>query len=403
MQQGKPTWYAWFVFLLGAGFLFYKYTLFVSPAIVTQELMDHYSLSGMMFGFLVSSYFYTYMLMQIPSALLIDRYGIRKLTSLAILLSAIGIILFAKSPNLAGAFLGRMLIGFGVAFAINSYMKMVSTWFPTDYFPVMATFFGVACMAGAGTAETPLSWLAVNMGWQNMLLLCGAIGLLWALIFWLVVKDKQQEKRAQEPVKDHSFKMRKYRAILQQRSNLFLMIYMGLSFTPITVFAGLWGVPYVMLASHLTKIPAASATSFSFFGFVIGGLAMDFISKYVKAKRSILFVGTLLALLFLITVIYVPNLSGLWLTVLTFLFGFFASSYLTGYALAKELNNMKEMSSIITLINMAGPLCCIIVEPLMGKILDAQSFSLSAYHWSFGMLIGCLLLALFCCLFLKKD
>ena len=124
---------------------------------------------------------------------------------------------------------------------------------------------------------------------------------------------------------------------------------MGLAFTPITVFAGLWGIPYAMQTFQLDKLSAASAVSFSFFGFVIGGMAIDPISKHIKAKRTVLLLGGVLSLSFLILIIYLPHLSLIKLTILCFVFGFFSSLYLVGYALAKELNPKQEMSSVISL------------------------------------------------------
>lgn len=81
----KPNIYAWLVFFLSACFLFYKYILQISPAVMTTDLMKAYSLTGTSLGFLVGFYFYTYMIMQIPSGILLDKFGARVFTSIAIL------------------------------------------------------------------------------------------------------------------------------------------------------------------------------------------------------------------------------------------------------------------------------------------------------------------------------
>lgn len=67
----KVSAYAWLVFFLSACFLFYKYILQVSPSVMSAELMRDYSLTGTALGFLVGFYFYTYLIMQIPSGILL--------------------------------------------------------------------------------------------------------------------------------------------------------------------------------------------------------------------------------------------------------------------------------------------------------------------------------------------
>lgn len=411
----KPKAYAWVVFFLSACFLFYKYILQVSPAVMTNDLMRAYSLTGTSLGFLVGFYFYTYMIMQIPSGILLDRYGARKLTSIAILLCACGTLLFSQTHSFVIACFARLLIGFGAAFATTSYMKISSIWFSPQYFALLSGLFGTACMAGAGTAEAPLAWLVNHTNWRTTLVCCAIAGFILCLLFWFFVTDKKTEELAKDKTapKANQFKLRELVSLLRNKSNLPLILYGGLAFTPVSVFGGLWGVPYLMAAYALPKTTAATSVSLAFFGFAIGGIFIGWIGKQMQRQLPVIATGTTLALFFICIVLYIPHLPVWLLNSCIFLFGFSASSFLQSYTIAKNINSFALVGTVIGVINMGDPLCGAFAEPFIGKILDlhwaglsvdhVRIFSVHAYQLGLSVLPGYLLLALLCCCCIKEK
>lgn len=167
-----------------------------------------------------------------------------------------------------------------------------------------------------------------------------------------------------------------------------------------------------MEAYQLSKFAAASSVSFAFFGFVCGGMVIDALARRFQSQVSILAGGTLLALILLGVIVYVPYFSYWTLTTLIFLFGVASSSYLAAYALARATRELYLVSSSVVLINMAGPIFSAFAEPLIGKILDwiahaasnqgAHMFSTHAYQLGLSVLMVYLVLALVMCLFVKK-
>ncbi|OYV53357.1 MAG: MFS transporter, partial [Legionella sp. 21-45-4] len=104
------------IWLLGAGFFFYKYLVQVSPSVMTHELMQAFNVHGVGLGNLSACYFYAYLIMQIPVGILLDKYSPRYLTAAAILLCALSTLLFAHTHSLLMACVSRACIGFGAAF-----------------------------------------------------------------------------------------------------------------------------------------------------------------------------------------------------------------------------------------------------------------------------------------------
>lgn len=162
-------WYPWLVIALAAAFLFYKYILQVSPSIMTEELMHIFQIQGTGLGNLAASFFYSFLLAQLFVGVLLDRYSPRLLTTLAILLCAIGIYIFSKAHSLNIAICSRVLIGVGAAFATVSYMKMTSLWFKPNQFAFVGGLLATAAMLGAIAGEVPLSFAVNTFGWRQSL------------------------------------------------------------------------------------------------------------------------------------------------------------------------------------------------------------------------------------------
>jgi len=104
-------------FTLGTLFFGYAFIQRVSPSVMTNELMRDFSVGGAALGSLSAFYFYAYASIQLPVGMLTDRFGPRKLMSVAAALCALASLGFAFSYSLLAASVGRALIGGTVAFA----------------------------------------------------------------------------------------------------------------------------------------------------------------------------------------------------------------------------------------------------------------------------------------------
>ena len=91
---------AWSIWFLSAIFMFYKYAIEVSPSVMTGTLMKAFDIGGIELGNLAASYFYAYLLLQIPAGLLLDKFGPRNVSTIAIFLCAVGSLIFARADSL---------------------------------------------------------------------------------------------------------------------------------------------------------------------------------------------------------------------------------------------------------------------------------------------------------------
>lgn len=126
--------YSSLIWILAAIFVFYKFMMVVTPSVMIRHLTEAFHINATQLGLLAGSYFYAFFLFQIPSGVLIDRFGTRHVTALGIFIYAAGVLTFSMSQNLAVACLGRFIMGIGGTFAVLTVLKLSLDWFHYTYF-----------------------------------------------------------------------------------------------------------------------------------------------------------------------------------------------------------------------------------------------------------------------------
>ena len=405
--------YPWLVFILSSSFLFYKYLLQVSPSIMANELMSTFQLSGESLGNLAAFYFYAYLCMQLPVGLLLDHFSPKRLVATAITVCALGALLFAKANTLGIADLGRLFIGIGGAFSAVGTMKLITLWFPPKRFALVSGLMMTIGMLGAIAGEALLSNRVENIGWQATSFHCAILGFILAICVWLFVFDRKTadtNEKSKTSVK--SFFLDLY-TIISNKQSWLVSLYSGLAFAPISAFAGLWGVPYLVETSHLSRTVVAWLISFTFIGFAIGSPFAGWLSDRIQRRKPLMIGGTFLGMFFLSLLIYLPFLSQYIMLILLFLFGFFTSFFFVSFAHMREINDANASGTAIGFINMFNAICGALSEPLIGNLLDigwghkmqngARIFSVSDYQHALTALPLSMLIALILQFFIKET
>lgn len=400
------------IVLLCSAFLFYKYVLQVSPSIMTQQLMQEFQVNGAGLGNLAATFFYAYFITQLFVGVLLDKYSVRLLSSLAILISGLGACLFADTQSLLHAGIYRAMMGFGAAFATVCYLKTTAVWFKPNQFAFISGLLATAAMLGAVFGEAPLSFIVQAYGWRACLMGCGLMGIVLAVLFFIVVRDQSFRGMPTQKQK-YGITIKAVCQVLKNKQNWLLTFYSGLSFTPIAVFGGLWGNPYLQEAYSISQTHAASLVSLSFIGLAVGGPVLGLVSDRLSKRMQIMFAGNLIALVSLALVIYYPELS-LWkVGALLFLFGFGIGAFMLAFALGKESNPLFLAATVIALINSGDGIFGSFTEPLVGKFLDlgwdgkivngVHYFSEGNYQKALVLLPIYLLLATLLLIFIKDS
>src|SRR5574343_2064761 len=161
-----------------------------APAGVAPDLASAFQTSAASLGVLAATYFYVYTLMQIPTGILADTLGPRRILMIGGIVGAAGSFLFGMAPTLDLALAGRTLVGLGVSVTFIAMLKLIAVWFEESRF---ATLVGVCMLIGnmgSVLAGAPLAALAQATGWRGVFIGVGALSLVLAALCWFIVRDR---------------------------------------------------------------------------------------------------------------------------------------------------------------------------------------------------------------------
>ena len=415
ISKNRSQWltiaYPWIIWSLAACFFFYKYLVQVSPSVMTGDLMKAFSVNGAGLGNLSAFYFYAYLIMQIPVGLMLDRYSPRMLTTVAIFICSLSTLIFSMSHTLWLACLSRALMGAGAAFAAVSCFKLASVWFAPKRFAMVSGMFMTAAMLGAVGGQMPLALLVQNLGWRHGMAIVSLAGLVLGVVYYLVLRDKSIEASTDTNLPQGMRHQLKH--VVSNPQAWALSLFSGLAFAPVSVFGGLWGVPFLEIAYQLNRTDAALAVSCIFIGFAAGAPFWGWLSDFIQRRKPILFIGTTTALVCLLIVLYSAQLQLVSLMALLFCFGFGTSGFFTSFAMIRELFSLALAATVLGVMNTFDSVFEALFEPLVGIFLDwtwggkiidgVHHFSIQGYHLSLFLLPASLMLSLITLWFINET
>lgn len=396
----------WVVWGLSCAFYFYECLLQVSPSVMSSELMRDFGVTSQTLGILSGIYFYSYAAMQLPGGVMMDRFGPRRLLTIATLICALSTIAFGMTSSFTTACIARLMIGFGSAFAAVGSMKLAASWFAPQRFALLTGMMVTLGMLGAIGGEAPLALLIDSFGWRHSMKIMGCVGLVLALLIFLIAKDAPKNKtlHTEHSEEDEEPMWGSLLALLKNKQLWLVAIYGGLMYLSTPVFCGLWGVPFLMYKMHLSKAVAANYISMVFVGWAVASPLWGIISNRIGLRKPPMYIGSIGALITSTLFIFGSFESGFIMQVLLFMFGVFSAGFLPAFAVAKELCNKRYVATGLSFMNMMNMIGIALAQPLIGFLLDrmwageivdkVRVYPLSAYHYSLAILPLGILIAL---------
>jgi predicted MFS family arabinose efflux permease len=270
----------------------------VAPGAIARDLAAAFEISAASLGMLAATYFYVLTLMQIPTGVLADTLGPRKILALGGLIAGCGSLLFGLAPSFELALAGRTLVGFGVSVAFIAMLKLIAVWYAENRFATLVGAMMFLGNVGTMTAGTPLAWGAQAAGWRAVFVAIGVCSLLIGAASWFLVQDRPGEKGAPTHAgaqADRTAWLGGLLAVMKNRltwPGFFVNLGIAGSFFS---FAGLWAVPYLTQVHGLTRAGASNHISLYFGGFAIGCIIVGPLSDRMKRRKPLMIGGALAA------------------------------------------------------------------------------------------------------------
>ena len=404
---------AYCIFFLAASFYLYEFILQVAPSVMAAPMMKTFHVSAEGFGVISAFYFYAYAPMQLPAGLLFDRYGPRKLMTGALILCAIGSFFFASTDSVVTASMGRFLIGIGSAFSFIGVLVLVSRWFPLQHFAILAGIAQSMSSVGAMFGEVPLAALIERVGWRQASFILAIVGFLLAALLWWFIRDYPHQLTQTPPSRRFRDEWRRLIEVCSRSYTWLTGAYAFCIWTPIAVFAALWGVPYLQEKYQVSVVVASGLCSMIWLGIGIGSPLLGWLSDRCYSRRLALVTSSIFGLLATLILLYVPNVPISWMYIVLFLLGLGAGGQTVSFAVVKDNNPAHLVGTASGFNNLSVLLGGAIFQPLVGVILHRSTegqllhgiptYTILSYQKALLVMPCCYLASLVLALWLIKE
>ncbi len=353
----------WFV---AVSYYLYQYLIRVSPSVMVDDLMFAFMLDAKWLGYLVATTTFFYALVQVPIGVLSDLFGARKLILYSLLACVFGVGAISMTDSLLLAFVGRALIGVGSAAGFICVSKIASDWFPVSQ---KATWFALTILmgtAGAILGYAPLAKLTDVVGWRSALWYLTLLGGIVLIINIFFLRDKEVERVR---VVSRSEVAQQIKDVLKSRfAWMYAITALGM-YLPISVFADLWGVPFLTLKYGLAKDVAATILSWAYVGTCGGVIFVALVSNLLKGVRLVIGAAAALVTTLISVIVFAPELSQTTLSVLLVSLGVAVGAEILCFSKACQENDVRVAATVTGFLNFIVTLGAAFVQQFVGWLI----------------------------------
>jgi sugar phosphate permease len=157
----------------------------VNISTAAPQISKEFGFDKITMGFIFSAFVWAYALFQVPGGWLSDRFGARRVLTGVVGYWSIMTAATAAAFG-AGSFIAvRFLFGIGEAGAFPGATRAMQLWYPRPERGFVQGITHSASRFGAAIAPPIVVLIMSYLGWRSVFLICGAIGLIWA-VWWSV-------------------------------------------------------------------------------------------------------------------------------------------------------------------------------------------------------------------------
>lgn len=368
-------------------------------SITGSMLRQDFGIDSVRMGYIFSAFGWAYVMAQLPSGWLLDRFGARRVYAGSIFLwslftllqGGVGVIGGAAAA-LASLFVLRFLVGMAEAPAFPANAKVVASWFPNAERGLASAIFNAAQYFAAVVFTPMMAWLTHAFGWRHVYLWMGLAGMALATMWWRTVRSPDQHPGVNRAELSHIVegggipdmdggkargsrgqRSQQLRQLLRQR--MLLGVYLGqYCVNVLTYFFLTWFPIYLVQARGMSILKAGFVASLpaicGFAGGVLGGAISDWLLRRgysLTAARKIPIVGGMLLSVTMIGCNYVDSEV---LVVALMALAFFGKGIgALGWAVVADTAPRQAIGLSGSIFNMFGNLAGIVTPIVIGYIV----------------------------------
>lgn len=388
----RPAPGAWVVWLVGLAAytvaVFHRSSLGVA-AVQAQERFDTGASAVSLFLVLQLA---VYAALQIPVGLALDRFGSRRLLIAGALTMAAGQLTLALAGDVPTAVAARVLVGTGDAMTFISVLRLVSFWFPGRTVPLVTQLTGILGQVGQIVAAYPLVALLGGLSWPVTFAGAAAVGVLVALLVAVALRDAPHQL-TRGPAAGLAEVRRGLADTWHEPGNrLGFSTHLVTQFSG-TVFALLWGYPFLVVGQGLAPGTAASLLTLMVVSAMAFGPLFGRLVGRWPLRRSTLVLAIAGTTVTAWTVVLLwPGRAPLALLVLLVLvLATNGPGSMIAFDYARTENPAHRIGSATGVVNVGGFLASLLTVLAIGAVLDLMTpgastdYSLDAFKAAFAV------------------
>lgn len=310
---------------------------------------------------------------QVPAGVLLDKLGSKALIVSGGALMTAGQLTLAVTSSLPAAIGARAVLGLGDALTFISVLRLVPHWFPPRRVPLVTQLTGICGQIGQVLSAVPFLALLLNAGWTPAYTSVAALGLVTIALTLALVHDTPEGAIVRDEKTDWRTTLAGVKTVwLRPGTRLGFFTHMGTQFS-VTVFALMWGIPYLTAAQGVSTSTAGALLSLSVVTAIAAGVVIGILTARYPMRRSWMVLGIIASNAAIWTVVLaLPTRAPLWLLiVLVVVISVGGPGSMVGFDFARTFNPRATLGTAQGMVNMGGFLASLIVMQVMGVIIGA--------------------------------
>jgi ACS family D-galactonate transporter-like MFS transporter len=390
--------YRWTIgLLLGLGVLV-NYFDRVNLSVSHDALVGSFGISAATFGLLSAAYSWTYAACQLPTGVLLDNFGVRRVSLVSIAIWGIASVAAAFAPGVVLFFAARLLLGIGEAPTFPANAKAIGAWFPASERSLATAIFDSAAKFANAIGVPLLGLLLLNVGWRWSFGFTAVLSFGYLAIFALVYREPRRfsmrnvvllGEESEDPQASLAPPIPLMR-LLRERKILAMAIGSG-AYNYVFYLLLTWLPTYLAETLHITlrqsflftAAPWLVATAADL---LIGGFLVDFLIKHgfnpSRVRRTVLIGGTLCAL-GLVAAAFAHTTMGALVPISIAIGGLSAAAPVI-WSMPSLLVPNSSTGKVGSIINFSNQLSAIAAPILTGLSVQLTH----GYTWAFGIAVA---------------
>lgn len=335
---------------------------------------DRFSASPSMLSTFVVLQVVVYAAAQVPAGVLLDRYGSRVLIVAGAAIMASGQLALAMTTSLPLAVAARAVVGLGDAVTFISVLRLVPHWFPARRVPLLTQLTGICGQLGQVLSAIPFLALLTGTTWATAYVSVAAVGAVVMTLALAAVKDTPRGRVVTTESMSVRAVLSSVKTVwMRPGTRLGFFTHMGTQFS-VTVFALMWGVPYLAVAQQQSTAVTGALLTASVVVAILSGIVVGVLTGRHPHRRSWMVLAIIASNALAWTVVLaLPGPAPLWLlTAMILVISVGGPGSMVGFDFARTFNPSATLGTAQGMVNMGGFIASLLVMQAMGVILGAM-------------------------------